>query len=351
MKTVNPRIRLLAYGLLLVTVMYNCKTKDVNSLTPFTYTFKGLDPVTLPTVTPTAPAAVSSTASTITSSTAAAAVTSGVANITATGQVPASVQQAATDVSKAVSADKAAQVAASFTPAVVNNLAAGGTLPASMKADVDAIASNPAVKAYLPTFTLPTVNGKPVGGRQGVGVEVAAIPVQYATNDGSEDACKAAANAAYNTALQQLDAARQTQTAAITAAYTQLQTTIQANATACKTSTPATYTAAKTATKQQLDQGLANLEAAKSVLGDNTYNLLKVLYYVSYAQTINVLNTLQTADTTACDQIANAQLTNAQAARDADLSKINANYNSALTTLTKSRDQAVASCHNQGTGG
>ncbi|MCK8493748.1 hypothetical protein M0L20_17915 [Spirosoma sp. RP8] len=348
MRTVHSRTRLFAYGLCLAAALYNCKTKEVESVTPFTYTFKGLDNVKLPDVTPTAPAAVSVTAASVNSSTVAAAVTSGLSSMTATGQVPASVQQAATNVSKAVSAEKAAAISAEFTPAVVSNLASTGTMPASLKTEVAAIASNPALQAYLPTFTMPQVNGKTVGGRLGAEGINAPVAVANATTD---DACATAANAAYASAVARLDAAKQTQSAPINAQYTSAQTTIQADATACKGSKPATYDGYRAAALQQLNQGLSNLNGVKTILGDATFNLLTVLYYVAYSQAITGINTLQSADTSTCDVVASAKLANAQAARDADLSKINSNYNAAVTSLATARSQAIASCHNQGNGG
>lgn len=350
MRTSNPKIRLLFYGFCLATVLYNCKTKDVAGVTPFTYTFKGLDNIKLPDVTPTAPAAVSVTAASVTSSTAAAAVTSGLSSLTATGTVPASVQQAAADVNKAVPATQAAALAAAFTPTVINSLSSGGTLPADLKAQTDAIASNPALQAYLPKFTLPTVNGKAVGGRIGAdgGIKVDATVAQaFATTD---DACTNAANAAYTAAVAGLDGAKASQTATITAAYNTAVAAANAEAAPCKSGLPAKYDPLRASATQALNAGLANLEPARAILGEDTYNLLKVLYLVAYANTISGLTTLQNAESTACDSVASAKVANAAAARDRDLGTINSNYNAAVATANAARNQAVASCHNQGGG-
>ncbi|WP_338868955.1 hypothetical protein WBJ53_18870 [Spirosoma sp. SC4-14] len=353
MKTTNPKIRLLFYGVCLATVLYNCKTKDVAAVTPFTYTFKGLDDVTIPDITQTTPASVSVTAATVTSSTLASAVNNDLAGIAASGVVPASVQQAGTDISKAVSASQAAQLSAAFTPSVLSTLASGGALPADLKAQVDAIASNPALKAYLPTFTLPTVNGKAVGGRLGATTPGASngsstAATAYATT-ADDDACKAAANAAYNAALATLDAKKATQTATVTTTYSTAAAAIAAETAPCKAGIPAKYDPMKTAAQQTLNNTLASLEAAKTTLG-SLYDLLKAFAYVSYAQTIAGITTLEAAETTACDSVASAKLAAAAAARDTDLAKINTNYAAAVATLTTARDKAVASCHNQGGG-
>ncbi|GAB3555210.1 hypothetical protein [Spirosoma fluminis] len=351
MKAVKPNFKLLASGLMLGATLYNCKTKDVESLTPFTYTFKGLDDVKLPEVKATAPAAVSVTAASVTSSTAAAAVTSGLANLTATGQVPAAVQQAAADVSKAVSPEKAAQLAASFTPAVLNTLSTTGALPANLQAEVKAITSNPALKAYLPTFTLPTVNGKPIGGRlpaKPANTVVPVTPVAYSTTD--DDACKAAANAAANTATQNLEATRTSQAAAINSAYTQNTAGVAAEAAPCKAGLPAKYDPMRASAQQTLNDALANLEAGRSILGEDSYSLLKAFQLAAYSDAAGMYNTLQAAETAACDATGAAKLANAQAARDADLGSITSNFNAAVARLTAARNSAVASCHNQGGG-
>lgn len=349
MKTFQSTIKLLVFGLLLATVLYNCKTKDVDSLTPFTYTFPGITEK-LPDVTPTAPAAVSATASSVNNSTAAAAVSTGLASISATGQVPPTVTQAANDVAKVVSPEQASTLVAAFTPDVVNSLTATGTLPANLKAEAAAIANNPAVAAYMPTFTLPTVDGKPVGGRIGAaGPVIDAVSVVYSTLD--DDACKAAANKAFNEAVASLNATKTTQTAAITAEYTRLQTTIQADATACKSGISATYAGYRVLVTQQINQALAAVNAAKSFLPAASYNLLIVLIYAELVRYLDILTSGQLADSAACDAVAAKKLANAQAARDKDLSKINDNYNKAVENLTKARDKAVAACHNQGNGG
>ncbi|GAB4043941.1 hypothetical protein GCM10028810_08160 [Spirosoma litoris] len=324
--------------------MYNCKTKDVDSLTPFTYKFT--NDVKLPDITPTAPAAVSATASSVTPSTAAAALSAGLASMTATGQPSAAVTQATADVAKAVTPEQTTAVTAAFTPTVLSNLTTSGTLPADLKAQVDAIAANPALQAYLPKFTFPSVNGKTVGGRVGV-TPVDVVNTVSATQD---DACEAGATAAFNTAIQGLNTAKTAQTATVTAQYTAAQATITADATSCKSGIPATYSGYKAVALQQLNSGLADLAAIRSIIGEAGYQQILLLYYVAYANAIINLNALQLADSQACDAVAAQRLANAQAARDKDISTINTNYNTAVATATTTRNQTAAACHNQGGG-
>lgn len=351
MKTAKPNIKLLLYGFCLATVLYNCKTKDVDSLTPFTYTFTGFTDVKLPDVTPTAPAAVTVTAASVTSSTAAAAVSSGLSSMSATGVVPASVQQAAADVSKAISPATASQLSASFTPDVIKTMSTTGEVPANLKAQLTSLSSNPALKAYLPTFTLPTVNGKAVGGRVGAvsgGNIVATVTTTNAALD--DDACKAAANAAYNTAVAGLQAVQASQTAAVNANFTQLQAGITAESAPCKAGLAGKYTPLRAAAQQAFNAGMAALDANKALLG-GSYDLLKLLYLAALADANDIFTRLQAAETTACDSAGAAKLANAQAARDRDLSTINGNFNSATASLKATLAKATASCHNQGNGG
>lgn len=351
MKTAIPNIKLLFYGFCLAAILYNCKTKDVDSLTPFTYTFKGFTDVKLPDVTPTAPATVSVTAASVTSSTAAAAVSAGLSSLSATGVVPATVQQAATDVNKAISPAVASQLSASFTPEVIQTMSTTGALSADLKAQLTSLSSNPALKAYLPTFTLPTVNGKAVGGRVGAvsGNNIVAV-ISTAAGLQDDDACKAAANAAYNTALTSLQATQTSQAATINATYAQAQAGIAAETAPCKAGLPAKYTPLRAVTQQAFDAGMASLDANKAVLG-NLYTPLRLLYLAALVDANDLFTKLQTAEETACDAAGAAKLTNAQAARDKDLSMINNNFNTAAASLKTTLANATKSCHNQGNGG
>ncbi|MEZ0485112.1 hypothetical protein [Fibrella aquatica] len=351
MKTAKLSIRFLAYGLCLMTTLYNCKPKDVASVTPFTYTFKGFEGVTLPPVTPTQPAAVSVTASSVTSSTAAAAVSSGLSSMSATGVVPAAVQQASNAVASAVSPTKAAELAASFSPTVMANLTATGTLPDNLKAEAAALAANPALKAYLPTFTLPTVNGRPVGGRTTSGSETGLIEKMAPTEArADDDACKAAATEMYNAAVATLNTGKATQDAAVNATFATAQAAITAQATTCVGAVTTNFAPLRAAAAKDYNDGIAGLNANKAVLGAY-YDMLVVLYAVAYVDALTIYNTLQAAENTACTTASTARTASATAARNADLNKITTNYNAQLATLNASRDRAIASCHNQGNGG
>jgi hypothetical protein len=349
MKTTGVRLTTVLYSFLMVFVLYNCKTKDVESLTPLSYTFKGFDVLKLPTLKQTTPATVSVKASTFTPSTETVALTSALKGITASGQVPELAKQAGEDMSKVLTADKAAQLVARLTPDVLKAFTANGTLPADLKADLKALAGNAALKAYLPQYTLPEVNGKAIGGRSAAGGITTPLVVAFATSD--EDDCTAAANTAYNDAVKKLDDEKKAQTDVVTNLFTTTQAAIQADATACKATATSTYAGYRLAAQTDYTEVLAMLDAAKSVLGIPLYNLLVALYTIIYDQAITFLGILENAEKAACDTVAATKLTNAEAARDADLNTININYNAALAEAKILLNQAIASCHNQGQGG
>ncbi|UFH56342.1 hypothetical protein [Spirosoma sp. KNUC1025] len=347
MKTTARRISWIMYGLLLGGVMYNCKTKDVASITPFTYTFAGLDNIKLPELTQTAPAAVTVTAGTVTSSTLAAAVTSALSNISATGEIPAVVKQAGADIAQTVPAEKAASLVSGFTPDMINS----GALSAEMKSQMSAIASSPALKAYMPSFTLPMVNGKPIGARIAAPTVATTAAAKAALLGGDVDACKQGATEAYNTVLGKLDATKASQTSTVNATYTQLETAANGDVAGCQAGVPAKYAPLRSTLKEQLTTSLATLNSIKSILGADLYNQLALMAYVGYFQALDNVDTIQSADGKACTATKDAKIAAAKVARDTDLNHINSNYNTALTEATTARDKAIASCHNQGTGG
>lgn len=350
MKTTYLKISWLAYGLLFATTLYNCKTKDVSSITPFSYTFPGLDNLKLPDLVQTTPAAVSVTAGSVTSSTLASAVSSAMASITATGTVPDIVQQAGASVAKAVPNDKAASLVGNLSPDLVNP----ATISADMKKQLESVASMPALKAYMPTYTPPMVNGKAIGGRAISHSSTAIDPIAVANTvmqATDSDACKQSATTAYNTVVTSLDATRAAQTAMVNTTYTQRETAANGAVAGCQAGVPAKYTTLRATLKDQLNSSIATLNSVRSMIGDNLYNQLALMAYVGYVQSVDNVDTLQAADIQVCSATRDATIAAAKDARDTDLAQINSSYISVLLAATKARDQAIASCHNQGNGG
>ncbi|PLK44437.1 hypothetical protein [Emticicia sp. TH156] len=333
--------------LTLAVGLYNCKpTPSEPEIPKFEEDFKG---VKLPDVTVTKPAATTVTPAAIQTSAAVSSLTSGVS----AGPSSPAVVTATTDMQKIVSTTEAASIAAAFTPTVVSNLQTTGTLPADLSIKVNAIASNPAFAAYLPKVTLPSVDGKPVTGA-----------VKESTFDKNQplitfpnysvaaitSPCTDAAQAAYNTAKGTLDAARATQVSTVTTAYNTAVTEANASGASCSSSIPGKYTTLRTNATTQLTTDLAALAAAKDVLGETNYNLIVVLYYVAYANTISSLANLQAAELNACATLVTSSIAKAAAARDADLAGITNNYNTQLASLNTILTAGFQKCHDQGQG-
>ncbi|MFD1816378.1 hypothetical protein SAMN04515674_12058 [Pseudarcicella hirudinis] len=340
------KLKFISFCVTLALLSLNgCSTKDVETVPAYNYTFDQFKDIKLPDVTPTAPATVTSTNGSVSASPAASAANDGLAS----GNLTAAVSAVAGDVAKAVSSDDAKKLSDQFTPSVLSSLTSGGALPAGLASDVSKLASDPSLAAYLPTSTLPTVNGKAVGGRTGA---PEAAPVVISNFAAADDECKAAAQKAFDAAKATLDAAKNTQTAAVTATYNQRVTTINASNATCKGSVPATFAALRTAAKAAADKSLAGLSTLLSSgkINQSTYNILSVFIYVNLAVTIQAINALEKAETSACDARQTAELAAAAAARDADLAKINASYNAVLADATAKLNAATASCHNQGSG-
>ncbi|GAB2795852.1 hypothetical protein GCM10027275_46430 [Rhabdobacter roseus] len=338
-------ISLLGYILALTLVMYNCKKKEEPfPIAPPQELINEMNAISLATVTPTQPAAVTTTPATFTASAKTTELAGALGGIAASGTVPASVQASAGEVTAALSTAEVNSLAA-VTPATISAVAAGGAVPAELKAVLDKAAANPALQAYMPAFTLPTVNGTAVnGGRDGV-----SEGVEKTEGLEVEDACIDAANAAFNSKKTQLDTQRDQQRATVNTAYTNATQPLAAEQTACTAGVPATYNAYRQSGQAQATQALADIEAAQTTLGP-LYPVLKALVNLQLLGYLQSVNTLQSAAVNACTATTTAKTAAAQAARDADLATITANYNTALAAAEAKRTELVASCHNQGGG-
>lgn len=352
MKTSTRSIKLLAYSLCLVAGLYNCKTKDVDSLTPFTYTFGDLDNIKLPDLQETAPAPVVVTAATSTPSAKALAVGDGLKVAVATGVVPASVKQASDDVSKVFSEQQATALADGLSAEVLSAFDADGTLPPALGASIETLFNNETMKAYLPTVTLPMVNGKAVSARVSASpITVPPIVVLNSITGNSEDKCKKEANAAYNKALNALNTTQRTQTATVNATYKQRESVAKTDNASCRSDITAKYKALLEADAKTRDQNLANLKDARKTLGEVNYRFLVAQEKATYAKNVLIHRGQRATELKACDDARDAKILAAAAARDKDLTTINTTYNTLAASLTTALNKAIASCHNQGNGG
>ena len=335
---------LMVCGLALMLFMYNCKKDDKDPTDPDPALIEELEKIKMEEVTLDAPAAVQTTASSLTVSTEAAAVATGLSGIAASGQVPASITTAATEVSASLSASEVATLN-SLTPAAISAIEAGGALSPQLKAVMDKVAADPVLKKYLPVITLPTVAGVAVTARIGTIEEVEQIEDILV-----DDACVAKGQAAFDTKKAELDAAKITEDGKVTAAYDAAIAPLNAAENACKSSAGTKFTTIKDAVKAQITTAKADLEAAKTVLGEATYGILLALINAAEVGAFSSIATLTTADANACTKLKEASTAAAQVARDANLAKVKAVYDKAIAEANTARATAIQSCHNQGGG-
>lgn len=335
---------LFVFGLALTLLMYNCKKSD--PLEPDADLVEDLNKIEVAPVTIVAPTPVTSTPSSVTASAKTAEVANAIGSIATSGVVPASVKTSAAEVSGALSPTEVSAMA-TVTPATLAAVAGGGALPTDLKAVLDKAAANTALKAYLPSFTLPAVNGQAVNGRSG-----ASVPETIAQTDGLDglavsDECIAKAEEALKTVIAKLDATKAGEMAKVEQAYQTVIAALAGNEATCTAGIPAKYTALRTAAQAIFDKTNTDLDAAQAVLGAD-YALLKALNSISYLGYLSTLNTLQSADVKACSSLTTAATAAAQAARTTNTAAVNAAYSKALGEANAAKAELLQSCHNQG---
>lgn len=337
-------ISLMVLALAMTLVMYNCKKSD--PLEPDQDLVKKINEIKVAPVTLVTPAAVTTTPATITASAKATEVSSALAGIASSGSVPASVTAATNDVKAGISTTEITTLS-TISPATISAVSGGGALPADLKSIMDKAAANPALKAYLPTVTLPTVNGVAVsGGRKG-----SPIIETIAQSEGLEvsDECIAKAEEAYNTVKATLDATRASELQKVEAAYNTAIAPVAGELTSCTGGIPAKYAPLRTAAQTAYDKANADIEAGKAALQAlGIYEVVKALNSIALLGNLSSINTLQAADLAACTAKSTASTTAAQAARTANTAAVEAAYQTALSAALKAKGELAQSCHNQG---
>jgi len=348
-------LKLAVFSLMMTAMLFNCKDKDSADPTkPNEDITKALDDLNLTSPTLDKPAEVKSTAASIEASAKATEVNGALDGIAASGVVPASVSGAAADVKGAIS-DAEVSTLNGVSAETINAVAAGGTLSPELKALLDKASSNPALAAYLPKFTFPTVNGVALkGGRIAAATETAARTSASESVDAIEkvtvdDACLAAANATFDAAKARFDASKAAEVVKVTAQYNSDIQPIATEQTACTAGVTPVFAGYRTAAQQTASAAIADLDAAQTVLGP-LYPVLKALVNIQLLGALSSINQLEAAEKQACIAKATAATDNAKAAQTANLAKVDAAYTAALSQATKLRADALASCHNQGGG-
>ncbi|TKT87644.1 hypothetical protein [Dyadobacter frigoris] len=343
-------IKLAVLGLMMTAVLFNCKKDNTDPTTPDQGITDALKAVTMATVTPAAPVAVVSTPSSFATSAQANAVNGALGDIASTGVVPASVTAAATAVSGAVSASDVAALN-SVSASTIASVSNGGAVPADIKAILDKARANPALAAYLPVFTFPSVGGVTLNGTRIAGTttidKIAGVDaVEKVEKVLVNDACVATATATFDGVKTTLDASKATQTATVLAAYNTALAAVPSSAT-CTSSVTEKYVATRATVNAQGTKALADIENAKAALG-SSYDLVKALTNIALLDALSSINALELADKQACTSVSAAATANALAAKNANQALVDAAYATALASATKLKNDAIASCHNEG---
>lgn len=355
MKTTKTRsITMFLCALALMMVMYNCKDDDKPLPDkPDQGIVEEMEDIKIPEVPVTPPEEVETTEASVEPSAKATELNGALGDIASSGTVPASVSDASEEVGAAITPAELS-ILSSVTPEVIDAVKEGGEIPAEVKAALDKAASSPVVQAYLPQFTFPTVDGVAIEARviapqKSSTTSEATVEDQIEAIQEASDVCVAAAEATFQAKKAELDASKSAKDAEIAAAYNTAVGSLAAQEAECKAAIPATFATYRTAIETQVTKALADLEAAKTILGP-IYPILKALINIQALNAYSNLNALEAASLNACSARTAAATVNAQAARDANLAASKAAYDTTLAAAAEVRAKLIESCHNQGGG-
>jgi hypothetical protein len=339
-------ITLLAYGLAMMFVLYNCKKKEEPfPLEPDTAVANELNAIAVAPITLVQPAAVTTTPAGVVASAQATAAYPALGPL-ASGTVPATVQATANEVAAVGLSTAEVTKVEGITTQQIAAVSGGGAVPADLKVILDKMANNTALQAYLPKLTFPTVNGTTIsGGRTG-----AVESVEKGEGIEVEDACVLAAVAVFDGVKVKLDASKAAELAKVTAAFQAAIAPLAGQEVSCKSGVPAKYDPFRVRASAVRVQGLADIEAAKSKIPVSLYSFLKVFVNFQTMIYLASLNTLQAADLKACSEKTKASTTAITAARTANTAAANAAYAAALALAQTKKQELVLTCHNQGGG-
>ncbi|MCF2502637.1 hypothetical protein L0663_04560 [Dyadobacter sp. CY107] len=332
--------------LVLTLVMYRCKNKDAEPLTPDQGLVDELAKIDVEPVKLTDPAPVATTAAAITLSPAVTTLGTEIAGMGAAGAEPANVKASA---NKFSSFFTKAEIAAlvSMKKEVLDAAGTTGKLPADLTAILKRASTSPEMAAYFPKVTLPTVNGKEIKGLRTGAVEGG--PAGKFEGTLANDACLIAAEAEFEKSKAKLDASRLKLLASAKEKYdTEVKLISDAQA-ACTAGEPAKYAAIIKTAETLADQLNVALDANKDLLGDD-YLPLKGIVGLQLIAYLTSLNDLAKADLQACVAKGTAGALSASNAHDANKLLIENAYGAALEAAEKSKAKLVESCHNQGGG-
>jgi len=224
-----------------------------------------------------------------------------------------------------------------LTPAALADLKAGKPVPAAVQKALSDILQTGALNAFLPTKTLPAVDGKPVGGRIGV------ISGNLNNISGNTEmfsianACNDALLKVFNDSKQKLDDVKAAKLKQITDAYN-------------SNILPANVATQKADALKRRDDQLAYLATfyKNYIDGKDPKDLLTIIYLSLYAGYNQANEDVYTNEIKGLDARASAITGKAKTSQDADNKTVNAEYDANLKALTTIFDKENINCHSQG---
>ncbi|MHA4737801.1 hypothetical protein [Dyadobacter sp. MSC1_007] len=341
-------LKLFTLLMFLTFFLYDCKDKDADTLGPANNELSNeLDKVEMSNVKLEETPDIRLEQGKVETSTKTQELNSSLGTVTS-GNIPASVSKAASEVS------------ASLSDAEVKKLAQVTTAQASSKttltsAEVQAIlkkvAQDARLQGYLSLLTLPKVEGLNDPGRTTGGGTVQGDVSSPAVEANNSDDCVQRANEKFDRTKEKLDDSKAKALDKINDAYAKDLEKIQKNYEKCVGDKgPQYYEALRNAGIKVAENALAALDKAKPFLSPQQYDQLKALINAQLLDYLDKVNKLEAAKTATCTEIADLAKARALQIKDANTARVEASYAEALAKATELRDKMIANCHNQGGG-
>ncbi|SEJ39319.1 hypothetical protein SAMN05216327_109217 [Dyadobacter sp. SG02] len=343
---IKKSITLMVCALVFMLVMYRCKNKEADPLTPDQGLVDEINRIAIDNVPLEEGAPVATTDSKIESAPRFTTLTAEITSITTSGVEPADVKAQAVEVRSFFTKDELT-VLANVGGNVVETAAEGGKLPADLASIMAKAAANPALIAYLPKITFPTVAGSEIRGTRTNAGEMPSSENFEGTQN--KDACLAIAEAECDKVKGKLGASRNQQLAAAEEKYKNAKTGLQNSQTSCSSASTAKYAALVKDAEATAARINAVLTANAALLA-NDYLALRALVSFQLISYVTLLNELKKADLQCCVTKTTAGLTNAENAYNKNRDGIENAYSRALEKADKAKADLIRSCHNQGGG-
>lgn len=308
--------------------LVNCKSDkvEVEEVFDFSKTFPTVS-VTPVTITPPAPTTYTAGSLTVPAAFTALASSSATSNTP-----PAELVASASKISPSLES----AATAALTPAVLADITAGKPVSADVQKVLSDLIKTGEFNAFLPTKTLPAVDGKVVNGRAAASAGKVGSISGGTEAFSTANACNDAIKKAFDDAKKILDDGLAAETAKIKAAYDE---NIKA----------AVVTTEKQNALKRRDDQLAIINKFLSdglKLGSKYTPIIVAIYYEFFKANEEVYNN----EVKGLDAKAKTITDKAAAVRDADTKKATDDYNAKLAPIKVTFDKENNNCHNQGGG-